>query len=102
MTRNPGPVTMFNRNSNPLKSAHWFLFLGRAPASTIDLSCPDAYPSEQSYTELFCKATPLAASRSDLTLMERMERVNKYARAHHITTEYIDATGTPWGITIRF
>jgi hypothetical protein len=86
----------------PPRNHTWFLLLGRTPASTIAFSCLDPSPSEQGYTELFCKATPVAAPRSDLALTERMERVKKYARAHHITTEYIDTTGTPWGVTIRF
>jgi len=96
---------MFNRNSNPLKTILLLLFLGGTPPSTMALSLPDAFSSEARYTESFCKAIPVAAPRSDLTLMEsarRMERVIKYARAHLITTEYIDATGTPWGITIKF
>lgn len=31
-----------------------------------------------------------------------MERVKKYAPAHHVITEYIDAIGTSWGTAITF
>jgi hypothetical protein len=73
---------MLNGNSNPLKTILWFLFLVRTPAGTIALSCSDAFSSEQDYPELFCKVSPVAAPRSDLTLMESARRMERVKSTH--------------------